>query len=227
MNKKLLLFLSSLFLFVVLVPIFSYTPTLNAAAKAFILSTIMDTSSSSYSPVIPDNALVMHPTFIPKRNEISKPARASFDDFEDYFFTKDFPLSLDDTEKSLLKPFRSFRPFLQNIPIDIKDTGKAYEIIADIPGVTKDATKVEVDEGILTITAERSTYQKVGDDKDETTGYLRVERSQGMTKRSITLPSDADEQKIQATFDNGVLTVKVQKLPSSVKKQTIRSIPIK
>ena len=207
---------------------FSYTPALNVAAKAFILSAIMDTSSSTFSPIIPNNALVMHPTFIPKRSEIAKPARASIDDFVDYFFSKDFPLSLDDTERSLLKPFRSFRPFLQNIPIDVKDTGKAYEIIADMPGLTKDSTKVEVDEGVLTITAERSTYQKVGDDKDETgTGYLRVERSQGMTKRSITLPSDADEQKIQASLDNGVLTVKVQKLQSSVKKPTIRNIPVK
>ena len=109
MNKKLLLFLSSLLLFVVLVPMFSYTPALNVAAKAFILSAIMDTSSSTLSPLIPNNALVMHPTFVPKRSEISKPARASIDDFDDYFFSKDFPLSLDDTERSLLKPFRSFR----------------------------------------------------------------------------------------------------------------------
>lgn len=227
MNKKLLLFLSSLLLIAVLVPIFSYTPAINAAAKAFLLTTILDTPISSLPQLAPDNALVMHPTFIPKRNEVSKQVRASIDDFDDYFFSKDFPLSLDDTDKSLMKPFRSFRPFLQNIPIDIKDTGKAYEIIADIPGVTKEGTKVEIDDGVLIITAERSTYQKTGNDKDDETGYLRVERSQGMTKRTITLPSDADNEKVQASFDNGVLTVKVQKLPSAAKKQTVKSIPVK
>lgn len=109
------------------------------------------------------------------------------------------------------------------IPIDVKETDKSYEITADLPGVTKENTKLEIADHILKISVEKKSI-----DKSESETFRRLERFQGFASRSIRLPLNADEDKVQASFDNGVLTVRVQKLAaSSIDKEKGRVIPIK
>jgi HSP20 family protein len=212
-----------------LVKVESFSISLNAA-KALILSALIDSSSTALGPpfvVVPDHALAMHPTFIPKRNEVSriKDRDASlFSDF-DNFFDRDLPHLLDESNSDIMKSFRNFNSLSNRVPIDIRDTGKTYQIIADIPGVAKQDAKVDIDDDrMLTITAERRSFKKSNEKEDDS--FIRIERTQGVLKRTIKLPDDADNEKISASFENGVLTIEVHKKLSYESKKT-KSIPVK
>ncbi len=76
----------------------------------------------------------------------------------------------------------------------------------DLPGVSRDDIKVELDENVLTIAGERRSEQE-GRGK----GYFRVERAYGAFSRSLTLPEGVDPAGIEASFDSGVLEVRVPK----------------
>jgi HSP20 family protein len=96
----------------------------------------------------------------------------------------------------------------RGIHLDIKETEKEFQILADLPGVTKEQTKLEVKDHVLTI-----SYERKFEEKTERETYHRVERFQGTASRSIRLPRNVDEETVAARFDNGVLTVVMQKIP--------------
>ena len=124
-----------------------------------------------------------------------------------------------------MKNLRSFKPNINQIPVDIRNAGKSYQIIADIPGITKQDAKVDIDDNrMLTITAERNSYKKFDDKENDS--FIRIERSQGLVKRSIRLPDDADEDKVSASFENGVLTIDIQKSGVFTYKK-MKNIPVK
>jgi len=77
---------------------------------------------------------------------------------------------------------------------------------ADLPDVKKEDVKVNVEDGILTITGERKF------EKEETKKkYHRLERSYGSFLRRFTLPDGADGSKVNAEFKDGVLKVHLAK----------------
>ena len=90
--------------------------------------------------------------------------------------------------------------------VDISETKKHYLIKAELPEVDKDDVHVSVENGILTISGERS-YEK----EDESETQHRVERIYGKFSRSFTLPGDADESNISAKSKKGVLKVRIPK----------------
>ena len=96
------------------------------------------------------------------------------------------------------------------IRINVKETGKSFEITADIPGVTHENVKVEISNHILQIIVEEKTVLK-----SESETFRRYERFHGLAKRSIRLPKDADGNKIQVFHHNGVLIIRIQKLVTS------------
>ncbi|CAM5999345.1 unnamed protein product [Sphagnum balticum] len=96
----------------------------------------------------------------------------------------------------------------RGIHLDIKETPNQYEISADLPGVTKEQAKLEVKDHVLTISYERKFEQK-----NENETYHRMERFQGTAARSIRLPRNCDEEKVEAKFNNGVLNVTIPKIP--------------
>ena len=75
---------------------------------------------------------------------------------------------------------------------------------ADLPGVAPDDVEVEVNDGVLTISGERREEQR-----EERDGFFRTERLYGQFYRAIPLPEGADEDKVDANFDNGVLEVRI------------------
>ncbi len=85
-----------------------------------------------------------------------------------------------------------------------------FEIKADVPGFTKDQINVEVHDGVLTISAEKSE-EKTEDTDKEGVKWHRVERSSGSLRRQVKLPATADWDSISAASDNGVLTLTVAK----------------
>ena len=90
--------------------------------------------------------------------------------------------------------------------VDITEDDKEYLIKTELPDVKKDEVKVTVENGVLTITGERK-FEK----EEKGRKYHRVERAYGNFVRSFTLPDDADANKVNAEFKDGVLKVHVAK----------------
>ncbi len=104
--------------------------------------------------------------------------------------------------------------------VDIGEDDRAIFIEADMPGVKKEDIKVSLDGGVLYIIAERSQNEE-----EKKKGYHRVERSWGFVSRSFTVGENVDTEKIEAAYDNGVLSVKVPKInpePKTGKEITVK-----
>lgn len=92
--------------------------------------------------------------------------------------------------------------------VEIADSDNAIKVTADIPGLDEKDIEVFVDQGMLTIKAEK---------KRETETPAYSERWHGKFHRSIQLGPEVDAEKIEASFKNGVLTVTLPKNPDNVK----------
>jgi HSP20 family protein len=90
--------------------------------------------------------------------------------------------------------------------VDIAETDKEFSIKAEIPDVKKEDVKVSVDNGVLTIKGERKQEKEEKNKK-----FHRVERFYGSFTRSFTLPDNVDENKIEASFKDGMLNLIVPK----------------
>jgi HSP20 family protein len=91
--------------------------------------------------------------------------------------------------------------------VDVREDDKEVTILAELPGLKQDDVEVNYDNGVLTIRGEKSEERKEGDDRT----YHLVERTYGSFTRSFQLPLGVDETKINGTFENGVLTVRIPK----------------
>ena len=90
---------------------------------------------------------------------------------------------------------------------DIRDTGSAFLIEADLPGFKKEDIHVDLDGDMLTVSAERhSDYE----DKEKAASYLHLERAYGKCKRAFDV-SAVDTASITAAYENGVLTLTLPK----------------
>jgi len=99
---------------------------------------------------------------------------------------------------------------------DMIETPSEYKISAELPGMLKENIDVDIDEGILTITAEKEE-SKV----DEGSNYVFKERSWGNVRRSLRLPNNADENSVSAMMENGCLHVNVAKTDEAHSKKKI------
>jgi len=104
--------------------------------------------------------------------------------------------------------------------IDVSETDKALEVTAELPGVEEKDIDVTLSDGLLTIKAEKKAEKET---KEKT--YHLVERSYGAFRRTLSVPFDADPNKVEAQFEKGVLKVTLPKPPEVAKKA--RSIKIK
>ena len=96
------------------------------------------------------------------------------------------------------------RRFLPSM--DLAETETHYVLKADLPGMSEEDVSIELEENVLTVSGERKAEHE---DKQE--GYHRVERSFGQFRRSLTLPEGVDADAIAATFDKGVLEIRIPK----------------
>lgn len=97
--------------------------------------------------------------------------------------------------------------------VDIRETDDALIVEAELPGIDKKDAKVEVKDGVLTISGERR-YEK--DVKEE--NVHRIERSYGSFTRSFGLPNNIDVENVDAQMKDGVLTVRLPKRESAKPK---------
>ena len=91
-------------------------------------------------------------------------------------------------------------------PVDIQENGDAYLFHAELPGMSKEDIHITLENSVLRVSGERK-FEK--DAKKE--NYHRVERTYGTFTRTFTLPTQVDPDKVQAVFENGILTIVVPK----------------
>ena len=100
---------------------------------------------------------------------------------------------------------------------NFRETKKEYKMEFDIPGVKKEDVKIELEGNRLTISGERRLRRESKEDKDAR-NYLS-EVYEGSFMRSFTMPSEVDADKVDAHFEDGVLTISVPKKASSKAKE--------
>lgn len=89
---------------------------------------------------------------------------------------------------------------------DVSETDKEYRIRADLPSVDKDDIRVSLENGVLTIEGERREERE-----EKNVRFHRRELSYGKFSRRFSIPSDADESKVDASFREGALNVVIGK----------------
>ncbi len=90
--------------------------------------------------------------------------------------------------------------------VDVWETENEIVYAFDLPGIPEDKVSVELDEGALTVTAEREREQKV-----EGENFYRSERRFGTFSRTIGVPQGVTENNVSAHYEHGVLEVHVAK----------------
>jgi HSP20 family protein len=99
-------------------------------------------------------------------------------------------------------------------PVNIFDTGEGVAVVAEVPGIDPKAISVSGQGHTLTIQGERRHETST-----QATGYHRRERSFGEFSRSIQLPEQLDIDKASASYDAGILTVKIPKAEAAKPRQ--------
>jgi len=95
------------------------------------------------------------------------------------------------------------------LPVDVKETQEGYTIMLELPGSHRDDIKIWQENGLLTISGEKKAPS--GD-------RIHGERVYGKFERCFRLPKDANVDKIEANYRDGVVTVEIEKLAEAKPK---------
>jgi HSP20 family protein len=98
--------------------------------------------------------------------------------------------------------------------VDIAERENEFEVKVELPGVSKDDVKITLESNILTIRGEKKQEKE---DKGE--NHHRVERSYGSFQRSFMLPAIVKNDKIDANYRDGILTIMLPKAEEAKPKQ--------
>lgn len=90
--------------------------------------------------------------------------------------------------------------------MDLVETEDHLVLRADLPGVDRDDISIEAKDGVLTVAGERKAQHE-----EKREGFHRVERSFGRFSRSLELPKGIEAENIEASFERGVLEVRMPK----------------
>jgi HSP20 family protein len=100
--------------------------------------------------------------------------------------------------------------------LDVWETESEIVYALDLPGIAEDKISVELDDGALTVTAERERTQEESQDR-----FYRFERRHGIFTRTFGVPQGVSEGDVSADYKNGVLEVHVKK-PQQPKPKRIQ-----
>lgn len=90
--------------------------------------------------------------------------------------------------------------------VDVRETENEIVLDVELPGLTKKDIEVSIENNVLTLSGERRFENEQNRDS-----FHRVERGYGKFTRSFTLSSTVDREKVEAKFNDGVLTIRVPK----------------
>jgi HSP20 family protein len=115
--------------------------------------------------------------------------------------------SMDHLMRRMFRPLRVKGEEALDIAIDVSEGDGAYLVKAEVPGVKKEDIGVSIDGNQVAITAEvKKEHEEKKGEK-----VLRSERYYGSMYRSFTLPTDVDQTKADAKYNNGVLELTLPK----------------
>jgi HSP20 family protein len=103
--------------------------------------------------------------------------------------------------------------------VDVRDTGDAIQIVAELPGMEPGDIDINLSDGGLTIRGEKRSERE-----DQDRDYVIRECSFGLIERTVPLPDGVDFDAAQANFRNGVLTITIPKTAEA--QAAIRRIPV-
>jgi HSP20 family protein len=106
--------------------------------------------------------------------------------------------------------------------VDVAETEKGLEVTAELPGIDQKDIELDLADGILTL---KAAHKEEKESKDEKKHYHLVERSHGSFMRRLPVPFEPDADKVEASFEKGVLRVIVPR--SAAAEKSIRKIAIK
>ena len=114
--------------------------------------------------------------------------------------------TMDEFERNFFNP-SFFETTLEQFKTDIKDDGDSYTLQADLPGFDKKDIHLDLNNDVLTISAERHSEHE---DKDKKGKFVRCERSYGTYTRQFDV-SNINTDAMKAKYENGVLTLNMPK----------------
>lgn len=92
--------------------------------------------------------------------------------------------------------------------VDVREESTAWVFELDLPGVAPEQVEVTAEKGSLSVTGEKRAERSERDDDK----WHMIERVHGTFRRTFQLPQDVAEDKVEATFSNGVLTIRLPKV---------------
>jgi HSP20 family protein len=99
--------------------------------------------------------------------------------------------------------------------VDIREEPTEWTFELDLPGIAPEAVDVTAEKGRLTISGEKHSQREASSDDK----WHLLERVHGTFKRSFALPDNVAEEKIEATFSNGVLTIRLPKAEAALARK--------
>jgi HSP20 family protein len=105
--------------------------------------------------------------------------------------------------------------------VDVSESQDSVHVTAELPGMKEEDIEVTLSDGNLLIQGEKRA-EKEAKEKN----YHRIERSYGSFHRSIPLPAEVDDKKVEASFQNGVLSIVLPKVNPSP-NATAKKIPVR
>lgn len=106
-------------------------------------------------------------------------------------------------------------------PVNITEGKDEYQVSLAVPGMKKDDFKIDVDGNLLSISSEKEEKKEEKDKK-----FTRQEYSYSSFCRSFTLPEEVNKEKIDARYENGVLTLSLP-MKEAAKKPASKQIAVK
>lgn len=118
--------------------------------------------------------------------------------FEDFFADFNWPMAV----------FEDLQPKAGFPKINVSETDDDYKLEIAVAGFDKDDVKLELKDGVLTISADKKEEKE---EKDEDRNYLRKEISSRSFSRVVKFPCKVDSDKVEAEYTNGVITATLPK----------------
>lgn len=106
--------------------------------------------------------------------------------------------------------------------VNVKDMNDGFEIQVAAPGMRKEDFTVNLERNVLTISSEKQTQNE---EKDEDGNFSRREFNYSSFRRSFTLPEAVEQEKIEATYEDGLLKIAVPKKEQSTRM--LKTIEVK
>ena len=126
-------------------------------------------------------------------------------------------------DDTVYRPFSAYSGSgdLARLPLDVRTTTDALLVEAALPGIKPEDVDITVENGTLTIRAEDAPEET----EEQSGGWVVREISHGSVMRTVTLPTGLEPDKAEATFENGVLKLRIPKA-EQVKPRQIRIQPV-